>query len=147
MGIAFKSGKSGDMKEIPEAEVSLDKGIPGDHRGRPGKRQVTVLAKQGWEDACREVDAVIPWLARRANLYVEGIDLEESTGGQIRIGHLILEITGETAPCNRMDQVKPGLQETLRPGWRGGVCCRVRQPGKIQPGDTAVLIFPAAKAR
>ena len=135
------------MQELQAAEVSLEKGVPGDHRGKPGKRQITVLTRESWEDACREVDVSIPWIARRANLYIEGINLEDSSGGQIQIGDLILEITGETDPCNRMDQVKPGLQESMRSGWRGGVCCRVRQPGKIRPGDTVVLSFPPDRSR
>ena len=35
-----------------------------------------------------------------------------------------LEVTGETDPCERMEEIQPGLFQALAPGWRGGVTCR-----------------------
>ena len=140
LGIAYKSGKSGEMREIRSATVSVAAGIPDDHRGKAGKRQITVLSKEGWEAACRVTGEPLPWMNRRANLYITGIDLQNSVGMRINIGSLILEITGETKPCERMDQARMGLQEALRPDWRGGVCCRVEQAGMIRAGDKVSLI-------
>tara|TARA_Y100000588_G_C14141524_1_gene876297 strand:- start:1158 stop:1283 length:126 start_codon:yes stop_codon:yes gene_type:complete len=40
---------------------------------------------------------------------VDELDLMESTGNLIRIGDTVLEITGETLPCPRIDEQKQGL--------------------------------------
>ncbi len=37
-------------------EVTLTSGVSGDHRGKPGTRQVTVLEQQAWEATCLELD-------------------------------------------------------------------------------------------
>ena len=80
------------------------------------------------------------WTARRANLLVEGLDLLEATGAQLRVGGAVLEVTGETKPCGRMDQEAAGLRNTLVPGWRGGVTCRVLTGGLIRVGDDAEMV-------
>ena len=58
------------------------------------------------------------------------------------IGDLVLEITGETDPCSRMDEARQGLRLALTPEWRGGVCCRVVTGGDIAVGD-AVRLEPS----
>ena len=131
------------MQELAEAEVTLDGGVADDFRGRAGRRQVTVLSLESWQAACREAGRTeLPWTTRRANLLVTGVDL--AAGGVLRIGAVELEVTGETAPCERMDEACPGLRGALTPAWRGGVTCRVRQPGSLAPG-VPVSVLPAAE--
>jgi hypothetical protein len=50
------------MAETGEAEVSLDAGVVGDARGAKPGRQVTVLFREGWEDACRDLGSAFPGL-------------------------------------------------------------------------------------
>jgi len=114
-------------------------GVAGDFRGRPGRRQVTVLTVPGWNEACRELGRELPWTTRRANLLVDGIPLAESAGGQLVIGSLVLEITGELDPCSRMEEAGEGLRQALEPDWRGGVTCRVIAAGEIGVGDKVCL--------
>ena len=130
-GIAIKKFSRAPMIILDSVEVSLDSGVSGDHRGKPGKRQVTVLGREAWEATCLELGKSLPWTTRRANLFIEGVSLRESKGKYLKIGDLCLEITGETKPCQRMDQFYFGLQEKLRASWRGGVTCRVIRPGTI----------------
>ena len=83
----------------------------------------------------------MPWTTRRANLLLEGVSFSaKDVGVQIHIGEVILEITRETDPCSRMDEQQPGLRKALEPDWRGGVCTRVVQDGKIHLGDTATVV-------
>jgi MOSC domain-containing protein YiiM len=86
-----------------------------------------------------ELDAELPWTTRRANLLVEGIPLAHTEGRRLQIGGLLLEITGECDPCQRMDQAKPGLQDALTPDWRGGVLCRVLEGAEIKVGDAVSM--------
>jgi MOSC domain-containing protein YiiM len=109
--------------------------VEGDHRGKPGARQVTVISHESWESVCSELGQAIPWTARRANLLVEQISLQSNIGKFLKIGEVWLKITGETQPCHRMDEYYSGLRLSLEPHWRGGVTCLVISEGTICEGD------------
>ncbi len=128
------------METLDHADVTVDAGVAGDFRGslKPGrnKRQVTVMAAEGWRDALRELKAAVPWEQRRVNLLVEGLALEASKGARISFDSgLVLEVTGECDPCSRMEEVAPGLKAVLLPHWRGGVTTKVIESGPIRVGD------------
>jgi MOSC domain-containing protein YiiM len=129
------------MESIDHAEVSLDGGIAGDFRGarKPGglgRRQVTLMEAGDWDRAMTEVGRTIPWFERRANLLAEGLDLPQTPGIRLAIGaDVVLEITRETDPCERMEALAPGLRAALTPDWRGGACTRVLAGGRIAVGD------------
>lgn len=135
VGIARALEIGAPLEEIPSATVTVEAGVEGDARGRKPLRQVTVLFREGWEDACRDLGAEVPWTKRRANLFVANLDRPRATGGRLRIGDVELEVTKETAPCHLMDKAHDGLRAALQPDWRGGVCCRVIRGGEIQLGD------------
>ena len=136
------------MPELPHAVVTVSGGVADDLRGRPGRRQVTVLSLEDWQAACAQVGRPeLPWTTRRANLLVSGIDLaavnqaaaQGAEGCLLRVGSVELEVTGETAPCDRMEEACPGLRAALAVAGRGGVTCRVRRGGELAAGD---LVHP-----
>lgn len=143
IGIARRDAKRAPMQELQEATVSMASGVSQDSRGRPSDRQVTVLSQGAWQAALHDLGKDVPWITRRANLLVDDLDLENSTGSEICIGDLRLLITRETDPCSRMDEQCDGLTNALKPNWRGGVCCRVIEDGVIRVGDT-IRMTPAA---
>jgi len=140
LGIAIRHKKRGAMHQLDHASVTTITGVADDFRGKPGERQVTVLAREGWQAACQEIDQTLPWLTRRANLYIEGAELQGSTGKHLHIGQLQLLITRETDPCSRMQEAHADLFGALAKAWRGGVCCRVVQDGVITAGDQVRLV-------
>lgn len=75
IGIAIRPKSRAPMTELLQAEVSPEQGIVGDFRGKPGRRQVTVLSSEVWKTVCTEMDQPLPWTVRRANLFVEGLFL------------------------------------------------------------------------
>jgi MOSC domain-containing protein YiiM len=128
------------MQELAAVRITVEAGLEGDSRGRPGRRQVTVLARSAWEAACSELNAPqLPWTTRRANLLVEGLELEGKIGDELRIGNTVLIICGETRPCERMNEAYPGLTPALEPRWRGGVTCRVVRSGSVVVGSPVTL--------
>lgn len=139
LGIAIRKRPREAMVPLQSAVVTVEHGIASDFRGKPGKRQVTVLSREGWESACAAVGEPHRWQERRANLYIEGLELHQSQGRILQIGALRLQITQETDPCERMEQLTPGLFAALAQQWRGGVCCRVVTAGKITVGDEVIL--------
>ena len=143
VGIARRDGKRAAMQLLESAEISGETGVARDFRGRPGKRQVTVLSADAWREVCGELGAELPWTLRRSNLLVEGLALPRAAGGEIRIAGLRLLVTGETAPCSRMDEQYAGLTAALKPDWRGGVTCEVLAGGRVALGDTVMLSEPS----
>lgn len=135
LDIARKAGSGAPMETVNLVTVTEATGIEGDYRGESTRRQVTVLAREDWEAACTELNVNLDWTTRRANLLIEGIPLRETTGQVIRIGDLVLKVTGETKPCDLMEKSQTGLRESLETGWRGGVSCQVIRGGTINIGD------------
>jgi MOSC domain-containing protein YiiM len=139
VGIARVRELRAPLEESEDANVTVARGIEGDARGMKPGRQVTVLFREGWEDACDEVGAALPWVTRRANLYVEGVERPREVGGRIRIGDVVLAVAEETRPCELMERAHTGLRRALTPDWRGGVCCNVVAGGAIRIGDAVEI--------
>jgi MOSC domain-containing protein YiiM len=141
LDIAFRPKSRAAMQTKVDTMVSKVAGVDGDFRGKPGKRQVTVMSIEQWQLACDELGTILPWTIRRANLLVDGVSFDATmVGQQIKIGQCILYITGETDPCPKMDAQHQGLTHALTPDWRGGVCCRVISDGRIKVGDNVMII-------
>jgi MOSC domain-containing protein YiiM len=109
-------------------------GING-NANRGGRRQVTVLGREGWSDACREIGVDLDPTHRRANLLIEGIDLRDSTNRILQVGSVAIGIRGETRPCGRMERASPGLYRALLFHWRGGVYGEILTGGELTSGD------------
>lgn len=139
-GIAIRSASRAAMEEVDSVSVSVESGLAGDRHGDMAARQVTVLSAADWRAVCDELGADLPWTARRANLLLDGVDLPRVAGVRVGIGQCLLEITGETDPCGRMDEQRDGLRRALTPDWRGGRTCRVVSGGEIQVGDPARIV-------
>ena len=139
VGIAIRDAKRAAMRELQSATVTPDAGVADDFRGKPGKRQVTLLSADVWDTVCAELNSDLPWTIRRANLLVAGIDLPKAAGETIQVGPVTLRVTMETDPCSRMDEQHDGLRAALTPDWRGGVCCEVLSGGEISIGDSVQI--------
>ena len=100
-----------------------------------GKRQVTLLDVDSWGELSSEMGTALDPSVRRANLLVSGVSLRESRGRILAVGKSRLLINGETRPCERMEEACTGLQEVMRPRWRGGAYAEVLEGGQIRVGD------------
>lgn len=137
--IAIREASRAPMQILDVAQVTPEKGVVGDFRGTVRGRQVTIIAKEAWETACRDLGMDMDWTTRRANVLVEGVDLKEMVGKKLHVGGVVLEITGETTPCPRMEEAQAGLQHALTPDWRAGATCVVETAGEIRVGDAVRL--------
>lgn len=140
LGIAVKAYRKGPVTTLERAPITIQGGVAGDWRGKPGKRQVTLMSLSDWQAACDELGVTLPWETRRANLLVDRLPLCRSSGARILLGEVVLEVTGETDPCERMEAAQPGLFQALARHWRGGVTCRVVTGGTVHLGMPVKMI-------
>ncbi len=122
------------MDETHEARLETAKGIVG-NADFGGRRQVTLLSEERWAALMSEVGAALEPRARRANLILSGINLENTRGQILKVGVCILRINGETRPCELMEEAAPGLQAAMRAHWGGGAYAEVVAGGPIAVGD------------
>src|SRR3569623_2054963 len=139
-GIARHARPKGPREVLGHTRVTVEAGIAGDFRGAvtpggKGRRQITLMERRDWDAAMAELERDIPWQERRVNLLVEGIDLPQQPGVLLRIGDVVVKITGECDPCSRMETIAAGLKAALTPDWRGGALAQVISGGDIAVGD------------
>ncbi|MFQ5592145.1 MAG: MOSC domain-containing protein [Phycisphaerae bacterium] len=133
-GIAYRPHRREAMTEVAEATLVERRGLASEDRA-PGKREVTLLSAQAWRDACAELGVGLPWHTRRANILIEGLDLPATIGLSLQIGDARVLIHDESRPCALMDELHPGLRQTLNQHGRGGVAGQVLQGGTVRVGD------------
>ena len=119
----------------PVRTVMLEPGLGLEgNANRGGRRQVTIITRERWDELMRDLGADLPPTARRANLMISGLDLQDSRGRILRIGPARLKINGETRPCEQMEEAHAGLQALMRDRWGGGAFAEVIEGGEILVG-------------
>ena len=145
VGLCIRPGRRQTPEERPSLTIAPGTGVVDDH-GTSEKRQITIMAQEAWNDAAGLVDGDPSWTTRRANVLVEGVDLESLLlGGRLTLGECEISIVGETFPCDQMDEACDGLKNALLPETRGGVYGRIENAGTISVGDVAAVKAPGKK--
>jgi MOSC domain-containing protein YiiM len=131
--IWIKRAHRGPMDSRVSARALADKGLTGS-ADNSRTRQVTLIEREVWERLMRKVGGDASPAGRRANLMVSG-------GRLLRIGSVVLRIGGETKPCERMEEVIPGLRTAMYPDWAGGAFAQVIEDGDVRIGDPVEWIL------
>jgi MOSC domain-containing protein YiiM len=110
---------------VKQCTAVTEQGLVGDVSFGRADRQVLLIDLETLQEFDLAPGAV------RENLTVSGVAL--SGAHRLSVGEVILEVTGDCAPCSTMDELQPGLQERIR--GRRGVLARVVRGGQIHIGD------------
>ncbi len=137
--IWLKRMKGGPMDAKEQATLKANSGLVG-NANQGGKRQVSIIEKEVWEQLMVSLRANLDPSSRRANLMVSGVSLTETRGKVLQVGQCRIRIYGETKPCEQMDKAWPGLQAEMRPNWGGGAFGEVLDDGNIAVGDSVIWV-------
>ncbi|MEW5914944.1 MAG: MOSC domain-containing protein [Gemmatimonadota bacterium] len=133
--IWLKRARRAPMDPVTSATLEAGIGIVG-NADRGGRRQVTIIERERWDDHMQALGAALDPSTRRANLMVSGIALTNSRGRVLRIGSARIRIYGETKPCEQMEEALSGLRRVMYDNWGGGAFGEVLEGGAISLGDS-----------
>ena len=134
--IWIKRVQRGPMDAVEKAEMIAGKGLVG-NANQGGRRQVTIIDAAVWERIMGELGAAIDPSARRANILVRGLELANTRKRILLLDECRVRIFTEAKPCERMDEVLPGLKAALYKNWSGGACGQVIDGGTVRVGAVA----------
>lgn len=122
------------MKPVETVEALAGIGLKGDlHALAESSRQVLLLELETLQQL-----QLTPGLVKE-NITTAGIALMSLRRGQrIQVGQTVLQVTKPCSPCNRLEEIRAGLQEELM--GRRGMLARVVQSGTIRVGDSITLL-------
>lgn len=131
------------MPMVPHEEIAAveNRGFEGCAHARPGgKRQVLLMDIETLEELGIAPGAV------KENITTRGIDIRSIRAGErLRVGEVLLEMTYRCDPCERMNEIRPGLKDELL--GRRGMLFRVVEGGKVRVGDSIQKVEYAGVAR
>jgi len=115
----------------------LESGLEGDRHAKPNSRRQLLLVEQEVLDEFGLAPGAI-----REQVTVRGLDLGRLVfGARIRVGGAVLEVAGPCHPCERMEEIRPGLKQALV--GRRGRFVRVVEAGTFAVGDALEVEPPA----
>jgi len=138
----IKRSHKGPMDGVDALALVAGRGVA-ESADRSRTRQVTIIEREAFERVSAELGVEVDPAVRRANVLVSGIELEGCRHHRLHLGACVIELVGETRPCNRMDEAVPGLQAALDAHWGGGAYGRVLVGGEVRVGDAVRLARPA----
>lgn len=141
IGLATQEKETGDMIVCAHANVSFTNGLGDQYENEDeGERLITIMTLENWNALCGELDRKLHWTMRKANIIIEGIDLENTKDEYLMIGDFYLQIIGENVPGKDMDDQFLGLTKALTPNWKGGVVCKIIREGAVNENDQVVFV-------
>ena len=126
--------KRSAMEPHERARAVEGHGLEGCAHARAGTKRQVLFASAAHLDALDVQHGAI-----KENFTVEGIDVHSWPVGQrVAVGDAEFEVTMECEPCERMDEIRPGLQQELE--GRRGMLARVVKTGDVAVGDEIRLV-------
>ena len=134
VAIHLNVGTREPLVPVTSVNARPDQGLEGDRPRRP-KRTVLLVEQEVLERFGLALGAV------REQVTVRGLSLATlSPGGRLRVGTALLEAGGMCAPCERMNELQPGLRGELE--GRRGRFFRVVEAGRFAVGDPITVLAP-----
>ncbi|HAJ06059.1 MAG TPA: hypothetical protein DCL76_05850 [Chloroflexi bacterium] len=128
----LKTSHGSPMEPVQSVSAITGEGLLNDvSRGRK-LRQVLIIDNDTLTDF-----GLSPGILRE-NITIDGMSISTVEPGTIlHLGNVQLEVALNCAPCDLLDEIRPGLQDEMT--GKRGMLCRVREGGTIKIGDQIEL--------
>ncbi len=125
------------LLSVDRVEAIEETGLEGDrHAKRDSRRQVLLMEEETLDRLGLKPGDV------REQVTVRDLRLDElDEGARIQVGTALFEVAGPCQPCERMEEIRPGLKTALV--GRRGRFVRVLRAGSFSVGDELVVEPPA----
>lgn len=131
--IFLKEKHSQPMTPVQAVVAESGMGLVGDVSFGRNKRQVLFIERETLDEF-----NLVPGQVKE-NVTVLGIELAGlPTGTQLQAGEVLFEVTGDCAPCQFIEDMRPGLMKEM--DGRRGTLCKVLNGGKIQVNDVVAIV-------
>lgn len=128
------------MVELQQAEAIATFGFAGCVHGKKNGNRQVLLVDQETLDATNLQPGNL-----RENITTQGLNVNGLViGEQLRVGEVLLQVSGVCTPCDQLELVRPGLRREMY--GRRGMLCRVVESGTIRVGDAIERVVAAASA-
>ena len=131
--LQLKAAEGAPMKVVTSAEAIADHGLRDDANAGRGKRQVLLIERELLDEF------QLPPGDVRENITVQGIQLAGMAAGtRVRVGLALLEATLDCAPCQFIEDKRPGLRAAM--AGKRGTLFKVIEGGEIKVGDEIAIV-------
>lgn len=131
--LQLKPAKGAPMKSVPTVEAIVQHGLSDDANAGRTKRQILIIERELLDEFGLPVGDV------RENITVQGIQLAgRPPGTRIRVGQSLLEVTLDCAPCQFIEDKRPGLRVAME--GKRGTLFKVIESGEIKVGDKIEVV-------
>jgi MOSC domain-containing protein YiiM len=131
--LQLKSAEGAPMKAVSSVEAIANHGLRDDANAGRTKRQVLLIERELLEEFQLPIGDV------RENITVQGIQLAGMAAGtRVRVGQALLETTLDCAPCQFIEDKRPGLRAAME--GKRGTLFKVIEGGEIKVGDEVSVV-------
>ena len=131
--LQLKPAEGAPMKPVSSVEAIADHGLRDDANAGRSKRQVLIIERELLDEFQLPIGDV------RENITVQGIQLAGlAAGTRVRAGQTLLEATLDCAPCQFIEDKRPGLRAAME--GKRGTLFKVIAGGAINVGDEVAVV-------
>ncbi len=126
--LQLKPAEGAPMKPVPSATAITGYGLKDDANAGSSRRQILIIERELLDEFRLPIGDV------RENITVQGIQLAGMAAGtRVRVGNVLLEATLDCAPCQFIEDKRPGLRAAME--GKRGTLFKVIEGGDINVGD------------
>ena len=133
LNIYLKEKHGQPVTSVNHANAEDGMGLIGDVSFGRSKRQVLFIEKETLDEF-----QLVPGQIRE-HITVQGIPLAGLPAGtQLQAGEVLFEVTGDCAPCQFIEDIRPGLRDEM--DGRRGTLFRVLNGGTLKVNDKVTIL-------
>jgi MOSC domain-containing protein YiiM len=132
--IFLKENHGRSVTPVKQAIAESGMGFAGDVSFGRNTRQVLFIEKETLDEF-----GLVPGQVKE-NVTVQGLQLAGlPPGTQLQAGEVLFEVTGDCAPCQFIEDMRPGLRDEM--DGRRGTLFRVLSGGTLRVNDNVVILI------